>query len=128
MKRLLPVMALAAVTLWSAPVLAHSYDCAQDDYAPEGIWEPTDADMRQFFQDAEKRPDFATFMYRSCGVIEGGQKMIMSGALHVVDDYAICDDDANFALFYDPRTRSFGEVIPRQKLCGAGRKIPRPMR
>ena len=82
----------------------------------------------QFMDDWDKHEEWKSFMPRTCGTIENGRQMIMTGALHIVGDYALCDDDANFAVFFDPETRKFGEIIPHQKLCANGQKIRRPSR
>jgi len=125
---------LAALVIF-APTLApaaeseaRSYDCAAEDSAPGGDWHLTQPQFEQFLDDWHKHDEWSAFMPRTCGTIENGQQMIMTGALHIVGDYALCDDDANFAIFYDPKTRTFGDVIPHQKLCANGQKIPRPHR
>jgi len=120
--------ALACAALWAGPLQARtSYDCADISYDLGDSWEPTDQQKAQLYSDMDAHfPARDDFMIRSCAVIEDGRKLFLVGALHIVDDLAICDDDTNFGVLYDPDTRKFGEVVPHQKLCGRGTKIPRP--
>jgi hypothetical protein len=121
---------LACTGLWASAAQARtSYDCADISYNLGDSWEPTDWQQEQFYSDlAAAYPAQNDFMIRSCAVIEGGRKLFLVGALHIVDNSALCDDEANFGVLYDPATRKFGEVVPHQKLCGRGAKIPRPQR
>jgi hypothetical protein len=128
-RSLLPLFFFAGTVLCAGAAQARdTYDCA--DYAhaaPEGWWHLTDEQEAQFYKDLHVAfPNWGDFMVRSCGVMEGGKQMVLVGALHVVDNYAMCEDEANFGVLYDPQTRKFGEVVPHQKLCWHGDKIPRP--
>jgi hypothetical protein len=108
---------------------ARSYDCAgaPSDFAPEGTWQLTEDDARQMLTDWSAHPPVVgSFVPRFCGTIENGQRMIMIGALHITGNDALCDDPANFSVFYDPRTRSFGAPITGQTFCARGRVLHRP--
>jgi hypothetical protein len=126
-KRCLILIVGAALFTGSAQA-RDSYDCADyKNVAPEGWWSPSDDQKKQFYSDLEVAfPHWNDFMMRTCGVVEGGKQLILVGALHVVDEHAMCEDDANFGVLYDPQTRKFGDVVPHQKLCWHGDKIPRP--
>jgi hypothetical protein len=122
-------LACAAAALFATVAQARSYDCAgtSSDFAPEGIWSLTEGDAEQMLTDLSAHPPAeGEFLPRFCGVIENGQRMILIGALHVTGDDALCDDAANFALFYDPRARSFGAPISGQTFCARGRVFHRP--
>jgi hypothetical protein len=120
--------ALGAAAFAGQAQARDSYDCADFQHAfPEGSWSVSDEQKKQFYADLEAAfPNWNDFMTRTCGVVEGGKQMILVGALHVVDERAMCEDDANFGVLYDPQTRKFGDVAPHQKLCWHGDKIPRP--
>jgi hypothetical protein len=60
------------------------------------------------------------FMYRFCGTYEDGTQVIMVGAQEIVDDKPVCDSPANYAVFYDPKKRSFSSVIPGVNMCKPG--------
>ena len=107
---------------------ARSYDCADPASAPEGVWTATQEQHDAFVADLRAVPDGpdGEFMKRICPVIENGEQVFMIGALHVVDDFAVCDDPANYAMFYDPDKRSFGDRITGQTFCARGMKIARP--
>lgn len=126
-KGLMLCLAGAVVAFLSATsAQARSYDCAEADHAPEGAWQPEQSQTEEAYAELNKQKGWGDFMYRACGTIENGQQVFLVGALHVVDGFAICDDDANYAMFYDPKTKTFSTPIAHQKLCGHGQKIPRP--
>ena len=121
-------IALGCALSFAVPAQARdTYDCAAIGYTPESSWDLTETQGEQLYTDLDSAfPDHSNFMIRSCGVIESGKRLIVVGALHIVGDEASCDDEKNFGVLYDPETRKFSDVMPRQKLCANGMRIKRP--
>lgn len=113
-RRCLGWVAVLAAVLCASGAQARSYDCA----APldGSTWAPTPAQVDQLLDDWSANSGLRADDYvpRFCGVTESGRRVIMIGALHIVGDFALCDDPANFAVFYDPGTRRFSGRIPKQ--------------
>ena len=120
------VVILALLVSGSAE--ARSYNCADPDGTPNGQWELNETLVQQLLTDIQGQHFGAPkiFGYRFCGSIENGEQMVMIGAIEDLDGRHLCDSSANFAVFYDPRKRTFGNLIPGVNLCMPGTPGSRP--
>jgi hypothetical protein len=109
----------AFVLLIASGAQARSYNCADPAGTPNGQWELNETIVQQLLTDIQAQHFGAPkkFGYRFCGSIENGEQVIMVGAIEDADGKHICDSSANFAVFYDPRKRTFGDLISGVNLC-----------
>lgn len=116
---LYPIMVAGAVLCAGSAQARDSNDCADHVGIPvEERWSPSEAQIRQAIGDFYRFfPSQEHFSIRMCGVTENGAQVMIVGALHMVADKKVCDDDLNFAVLYDPNTRKFGDAVPHQKFC-----------
>lgn len=120
---LLHPVAVAFVVLCADMAQARdSYDCADHVGIPtQERWSPSEAQIRQVVSEFYRAfPSQEHFSIRMCGVTENGKQAMIVGALHMVRDKKVCDDDLNFAVLYDPDSHKFGDPVPHQKFCGGG--------
>jgi hypothetical protein len=113
------VMVAGTVLFAGAAQARDSYDCADHvGISAQERWSPSEAQFRQAIGDFYRSfPSQEHFSIRMCGVTENGAQVMIVGALHMVADKKICDDDLNFAVLYDPNTRKFGDAVPHQTFC-----------
>ncbi len=121
--------AFAVALLIASGAQARGYNCAVPADRPEGRWEMDPALPMQIIQDigAQKfnTPDHR-YKYRFCGSVENGQQMIMVGMILLKDTGPVCDAPENFAIFYDPKARTFGTPIPGVTFCSPPATAPAP--
>ncbi len=105
--------------LCASGAVARSYNCADPSSRPEGKWSLDANISQQVVADIASRGLGAPrhFKYRMCGSMENGQLIVLIGAFEIIDGAPACDSEEDFAVFYDPRNRMFGEVIPGVNLC-----------
>jgi hypothetical protein len=107
---------------------ARGYNCAVPADRPEGRWDMDQALSMQVIHDIgdQRIGAPAHHKYRFCGSIENGQQLIMVGMILLKDSGPVCDAPENFAIFYDPKARTFGKPIPGATFCFPPTPAPAP--
>lgn len=108
-----------------APVAeARSYNCANPDSRPNGKWSLGDETMMRQLVDDISSQGFGKpkhFKFRFCGTYEDSVQVIMVGAQEIVDDKPVCNSPDNYAVFYDPKKRTFSALVTGIDMCDSAK-------